>query len=164
MAAPKRDPRDGPAIARGRCACGGVRVEMTVPAAWAWHDHGRSSQRAHGAQAAVYVGSWRKRVRILDDEGLMVRYEDPQTGSVRGFCGRCGVPMLYERAGAPNHVNIPRPVFETGVGREPRYHLNIEEAPAWAWRGEALGPLKGYPGVLWERPRRRKPDPFEDLF
>jgi hypothetical protein len=52
-------------------------------------------------------------------------------------------------------VNIPRAVFETRTGREPRYHLHIEEAPEWAYRGEPLTPLKNYPGVMWVRPRRK---------
>jgi hypothetical protein len=53
-------------------------------------------------------------------------------------------------------VNIPRALFEGRTGREPRYHRHIEESPDWAYRQESLGPLKGYPGVLIERPRRRK--------
>jgi hypothetical protein len=40
--------------------------------------------------------------------------------------------------------------------REPRYHLHIEQPPEWADRGETLSPLKGYPGVMWERPVRKK--------
>lgn len=53
-------------------------------------------------------------------------------------------------------VNIPRALFESRTGREPRYHIAIEEAPEWAYAGEPLGPLKGFPGVVWERPRRKK--------
>jgi hypothetical protein len=53
-------------------------------------------------------------------------------------------------------VNIPRALFETRTGREPRYHLHIEEAPEWAYRGEKLAPLKGYPRVLWQRPGGKK--------
>ena len=34
----------------------------------------------------------------------------------------------------------------------------------WTWSGEALVPLKGYPGVLWERPRRRKRRQLEPMF
>jgi hypothetical protein len=134
-----------------------VRLEIDAPACWAWHDHSRASQRAHGAQAAVYVGSWKSRFRLIEGENLLRRWEDPETGAVRSFCGRCGTPMLYERPSAPKFVNIPRPAFETGTGREPRYHLHLEEAPEWAWRGEPLGPLKGYPGVLWRRPGRKRP-------
>jgi hypothetical protein len=53
-------------------------------------------------------------------------------------------------------VNIPRALFESRTGREPRYHLNLAQAPEWAYRGEPLAPLKGFPGVMWERPKRKK--------
>jgi hypothetical protein len=53
-------------------------------------------------------------------------------------------------------VNIPRALFESRTGREPRYHLNLGEAADWVWLGEALAPLKGYPGVMWQRPRKTR--------
>ena len=55
-------------IAAGQCVCGAVRVEIGVPAFWAWHDHSRASRRAHGAAYATYVGCWRSRVRGLSPE------------------------------------------------------------------------------------------------
>jgi hypothetical protein len=30
----------------------------------------------------------------------------------------------------------------------------------WSYAGEPLAPLKGYPGVVWERPKRRGPEPM----
>jgi len=53
-------------------------------------------------------------------------------------------------------VNIPRALFTGRTGREPRYHVAIEELQDWAYRGNRLAPLKGYPGVFWERPKSRK--------
>jgi hypothetical protein len=53
-------------------------------------------------------------------------------------------------------VNVPRALFETRTGREPRYHIAIQDVPDWAYRGEKLVPLKGFPGVVWERPKRQK--------
>ncbi|HEY1243977.1 MAG TPA: hypothetical protein VGF29_04005 [Hyphomicrobiaceae bacterium] len=44
-------------IATGQCLCGKVRVEISIPAFWAWHDHSRASRRAHGAAYATYVRS-----------------------------------------------------------------------------------------------------------
>ena len=41
------------------------------------------------------------------------------------------------------------------TGREPRYHMNLGERADWTWAGEPLGPLKGYPGVMMQRARRR---------
>src|ERR1700722_18687253 len=50
--------------AAGQCLCGKVRVEIDVPARWAWHDHTLASRLAHGAAYATYVGSWRSRFRV----------------------------------------------------------------------------------------------------
>jgi len=53
-------------------------------------------------------------------------------------------------------VNIPRALFANRTGREPRYHVAIEELQDWTYTGEPLVPLKGFPGIVWERPTRRK--------
>lgn len=148
--------------AEGRCVCGAVRLEIDVPAVWAWHDHGRASRHAQGCAYATYVGSWKSRFRILEGEEHITRYEDPATRAARSFCARCGTPLTYERPRAPKMVNIPRALFATRTGREPRYHLNLTEQADWAYAGEALAPLKGYPGVMWARPGRRKPRAAED--
>ena len=142
------------ARAEGQCLCGEVRVEIDVPARWAWHDHAQSSRRAHGAAYATYVGAWRSRFRVLEGADRIVRFEHDRT--TRSFCGRCGTPLFYERAHSPQMVNIPRALFTARTGREPRYHLAIREAAEWVYLGEPLVPLKGFPGVMWERPRRRK--------
>ena len=76
--------------------------------------------------------------------------------SMAAHCGRCGTPLIYEWKRSPHMINIPRALFTTRTGREPRYHLNIEERQDWAYTGERLVPLKGYPGVVWERPKTKK--------
>ena len=146
--------------AQGRCVCGAVRLEIDVPAVWAWHDHSDASRRALGAAYATWVGSWKSRFRLLDGEEDLTRYEDAEAGTTRSFCRRCGTPMLYERARSPKMINIPRAVFETCTGREPRYHMNLPAMADWTWTGEPLKPLKGYPGVMWTgaKPRKWRPD------
>jgi hypothetical protein len=52
-------------------------------------------------------------------------------------------------------VNLPRALFDSRTGREPRYHIGIDEVPDWAYAGEPLKPLKGYPGVVWSGPARK---------
>jgi hypothetical protein len=152
----------GKVAVEGRCLCGAVRLEIGTPARWAWHDHSKTSRHAHGAAYATYVGSWRSRFRILAGAAHIARYQDKDAGWTRGFCARCGTPLTYERAHAPQMVNLPRALFEGGTGREPLYHVAIEERPEWAYGGGPLGPLKGYPGVLWERPKRRKREAFSE--
>jgi hypothetical protein len=149
-------PKSPPAgIAFGRCLCGRVSFEIDVPARWAWHDHSAASRSAHGAAYATYVGSWRKRFRITAGEDVISCYQDATAKTVRGFCSACGSPLTYERARSPHMVNIPRALFSSRTGREPLYHIAIEEAPDWAYTGTALIPLKGFPGVVWQRAKKR---------
>src|SRR6202162_6370797 len=106
----------------GRCLCGAVEIEIDFPAFWAWHDHSAASRRAHGAAYATYIGSWRKHARVVKGQRSIARFEDAKTESTRGFCGRCGAPLLSERKRSPHMVNIPRPLSPGRPGREPRYH------------------------------------------
>jgi hypothetical protein len=141
-----------------------VRLEIDVPARWAWHDHSAASRHAQGCAYATYVGSWRSRFRVLQGSESISRFEDAQAGTARSFCARCGTPLFYERARSPLMVNIPRALFTARTGREPRYHMAIHEQADWTYKGEPLAPLKGYPGVMWERPRRKKRRETEGMF
>jgi hypothetical protein len=161
-ALPQGAKRDWP-TSDGACVCGAVRLQIDVPAVWAWHDHSPASRHAQGAAYATYVGSWKSRFRILEGEDHITRFEDARSGAARSFCARCGTPVMYERPRAPKMVNIPRALFAERTGREPRYHMFLSEAADWTYLGEALAPLKGYPGVMRERPRKKKARP-EGMF
>jgi hypothetical protein len=140
----------------GRCLCGAVELEIDFPAFWAWHDHSAPSRRAHGAAYATYIGCWRKHARVVKGQKSIARFADAATESTRSFCSRCGTPLLYERKRSPHMINIPRALFTARTGREPRYHVGIEELQDWAYAGNRLVPLKGYPGIVWERPKSRR--------
>jgi hypothetical protein len=140
----------------GHCLCGAVEIEIDFPAFWAWHDHSAASRRAHGAAYATYIGCWRKHTRVVKGQRSIARFEDALTESTRSFCSRCGTPLLYVRKRWPHMVNIPRALFIGRTGREPRYHVAIEELQDWTYTGNRLVPLKGYPGIVWERPKSRR--------
>jgi hypothetical protein len=143
-----------PATATAQCLCGAVELEVAVPVFWAWHDHSAPSRRAHGAAYATYVGVWKSKLSVKKGAANIARYEDAKR--IRSFCKRCGTPLMYERAHAPKMINIPRALFAGRTGREPLYHIAIEELQEWTYRGERLVPLKGYPGVVWTRPKRKR--------
>src|ERR1051325_11292701 len=142
--------------ASGTCLCGTVEIEIDVPAFWAWHDHSAASRRAHGAAYATYVGVWRKRFRVTAGEDAIACYEDKTTRARRSFCRRCGTPLIYERARSRHMINIPRALFAARTGRQPIYHIGFDERPEWAYAQEPLVPLKGYPGVLWNRSKKKR--------
>jgi hypothetical protein len=148
----------------GQCLCGKVGFEIDTPAPWAWHDHSAASRRAHGAAYATYVGSWRKRFRITKGSAAITRFEDKASKTVRSFCAACGTPLFYERARSPHMVNIPRALFTGRTGRQPLYHIAIEEMQEWTYAGEPLVPLKGFPGVVWHRSKRKKRVDHEGMF
>ncbi|MBI3439791.1 MAG: GFA family protein [Proteobacteria bacterium] len=145
----------GPTRAGGECLCGAVAFEIGVPARWTWHDHSSAARRAHGAAYATYVGTWASRFRFLRGEDNLTRYEDPERGGTRSFCSTCGTPVLFQRN--KQNVNVPRALFSTGVGREARYHIGIDQLQEWTYQGERLSPLKGFPGVVWNRKRKSAP-------
>ena len=151
-------------IAAGQCLCGKVAFEIDTPARWAWHDHSAASRRAHGAAYATYVGSWRKRFRVTKGKAAITRFEDKATKTVRSFCAHCGTPIAYERARSPHMVNIPRALFAGRTGRQPLYHIAIEQLQEWTWTGEPLVPLKGFPGVVWQRSKKNKRVEHEGMF
>ena len=162
-AKPAAKPRSNTRAA-GQCLCGKVAFEIDVPARWAWHDHSAASRRAHGAAYATYVGSWRSRFRVTKGAAHIVRYEEAETRTARSFCAKCGTPLIYERAHSPQMVNIPRALFTTRTGREPLYHIAIEQRQEWAFADAPLVPLKGFPGVVWERAKRKKRIEPDGLF
>ena len=151
-------------IATGQCLCGKVAFEIDVPARWAWHDHSAASRRAHGAAYATYVGSWKKRFRITAGKTALTRYEDAGSKTARSFCNHCGTPISYERPRSPHMVNIPRALFRERTGRQPLYHIAIEELQEWAYTGEPLVPMKGFPGVVWQRSKKKRRGSGEDPF
>jgi hypothetical protein len=140
--------------AEGSCACGGVRLAIGAPARWAFHDHSAESRRAQGCAYVTYVASYRSRFRWLEGEALVTAHE--HEGTTRGFCARCGTPLFMSRQRAPTMINLPRALFDARTGREPRYHTFLDQAPDWAYGGGKLVPLKGYPGVMWERPKAKR--------
>ena len=158
-------PAKAAGIAKGQCLCGAVALEIDVPARWAWHDHSSASRRAHGAAYATYVGSWRKRFRVAAGEDDISCFEDVATKTRRSFCKNCGTPLIYERARSPHMVNILRALFSGRTGRQPLYHIAIEELQEWTYAGEPLVPLKGFPGVVWHRSKKKpRNDDREGMF
>ena len=154
-APPPKSTKSSAVQAEGRCVCGAVRIEIDVPAVWAWHDHSSASRHAQGCAYATYVGSWKSRFRILEGEDCLTRFEDVDAGTARSFCAFCGTPVLYERDRSPRYVNVPRALFTTRTGREPRYHVHLQDQAEWIYLGEPLSPLKGFPGVMRVRPSRK---------
>ena len=123
--------------------------EFDFPAFWAWH----RSLRGEPSRAPRRVCNLYRLLAhaCLRGEGLRGcedRVHPKLLLPVRGAAA-------YERKCSPHMINIPRALFTGRTDREPRYHVAIEELQDWTYTGNRLVPLKGYPGIVWERPKSR---------
>ena len=95
---------------------------------------------------------------------MALRFEDDAAGAVRSFCKHCGTPLFYERARSPHMVNVSRALFTSRTGRQPLYHIGITEMQEWTYTGEPLVPLKGFPGVVWQRSKKKARQDRDGMF
>ena len=85
----------------------------------------------------------------------------PRAVSVRPAARHCSTNAAARRTWSTSRARL----FSGRTGRQPLYHIAIEELQEWAYTGEPLVPLKGFPGVVWQRSRKKRraagEDPFE---
>ena len=146
----------------GGCQCGAVRYALYARPDRVGICHCRMCQKAVGGPFFAWAA-------VSDSDIAWTRGKpavfSSSSAADRGFCAHCGTPLIYERARSPHMVNIPRALFAERTGRQPLYHIAIEELQQWAYTGEPLVPLKGFPGVVWQRSKKKRrsagDDPFE---
>jgi hypothetical protein len=151
------------ATAAGQCLCGKVAFEIDVPARWAWHDHSpraaarmaRPMRPMSEAGASAFASPRARPPHALRGQG---------DKTARSFCASCGTPIVYERARSPHMVNIHARCSRAAPAVKPLYHIAIEELQEWAYTGEPLVPLKGFPGVVWQRSKKKKRAELEGMF
>jgi hypothetical protein len=79
------------------------------------------------------------------------------------LCGKVVFEIDVWRAG-PGMIIPPRALFSGRTGRQPLDHFAIEELQEWTYTGEPLVPLKGSPGVVWQRSKKKKRVQPEGMF
>ena len=80
---------------KGSCLCGGVRYEIDGPIEGAMHCHCSMCRKAHGAAFRSRAGIRAKDFRWVSGEGVITWFES-SPGNHRGFCSRCGSPLLSQ--------------------------------------------------------------------
>ena len=143
-------------LARGQCLCGNVGFEIDVPARWAWHDHSSASRPSSWRGVCDLCRKLAQALSHHRGEKDIARFDDATTKTRRSFCKRCGTPLIYERPRSPHMVNIPRALFSDRTGRQPLYHIAIEELQEWTYAGEPLVPLKVFRAWFGIAERRRR--------
>ena len=90
----------------GGCACGAIRYECSAEPVVSWQCHCRDCQRARGSafyavlyvpKAALSIAGESKYYDVKGESGTTVS---------RGFCPRCGSPVLAKASGWPEFIAV----------------------------------------------------------
>lgn len=125
---------------RGSCLCGGVKFEIDGPLESPLNCHCLNCRKQHGA-------AFRSRVRINKDHFRWIRGHDlvnfyeSSPGMFRGFCRRCGSPILNKFTGGdqalPHNVEaaskygIPIAILDDDPGVRPACHVFVRSKAEW---------------------------------
>ncbi|MFN3935679.1 MAG: GFA family protein [Parvibaculum sp.] len=115
---------------RGSCMCGSVRFEIEAPLGPFGFCHCNTCRKASGTAFTANSSVPRDKVRFLNGEGTIRRYES-SPGTFRCFCSNCGSPVYKESPSKPGVIRIRLGLLDTPVGDKPRAHTFWSEKADW---------------------------------
>lgn len=122
----------------GGCACGAVRYTVNAEPGFAFHCQCRQCQRASGGghaslfvvpRAATSVTGALSYYDQTADDGAMVS---------RGFCSRCGSPVLGKSTGYPDVLMITAASLDDPTRFTPQKAVFITSAQPWDYLDPTL--------------------------
>jgi hypothetical protein len=117
-------------MAKGKCLCGAVSFEATLPSKWVAHCHCTMCRRANGAAFVTWVGVEDSGCTLADPQGLFRRHRSSVEGE-RGFCSRCGSSFWFRSSRWPGEVHLTLANFDTPVDRAPQAHAFYDTHVDW---------------------------------
>jgi hypothetical protein len=115
---------------KGSCLCKAVRYEIDGELGGARHCHCSMCRKAHGAAFRSRASVRSRDFRWLAGAGLITWY-DSSPGTQRGFCSRCGSPMLSRFAADPTVYGLPLGCLDTDPGVRPAMHIFVASKAPW---------------------------------
>lgn len=119
-----------PSTVHGSCLCGAVRFSAQLPSKWVAHCHCTYCRRAHGAAFVTWAGFHTERV-VIDPAGAQPTWYESSPGAQRGFCARCGSPMLFTSTRWPGEMHVARALIPDALDREPAAHVFYDTHVPW---------------------------------
>lgn len=111
----------------GGCLCGAIRYRVTAAPVGAHYCHCRMCQRAVGNAFAIFAEFQANKFRFVADKP---RYYRSSQIARRGFCSRCGTPILFEYAGAAT-IGITIGSLDHPEKLYPKIHWGSESELPW---------------------------------
>lgn len=123
--------------ARGRCLCGQVQFELTLPVKFNAHCHCSMCRAAHGAAFVTWVGVERDAFHLTQGAQDLVRHKSSEQAS-RSFCGTCGSTLLFESERWPGEVHVAFANLVDPVDRPPQAHVYFSDRVPWVTLSDDL--------------------------
>lgn len=120
---------DGPSLTGG-CLCGGVRFELTEPAAAAGYCHCTRCQKRTGSAVSAQVRIDGSSFRLVQGEEMVQAWRHPDGGFAKCFCRRCGAHLFSHDEGWSS-MSVRMSAFDGDPGVRPSWRAFTAYAAAW---------------------------------
>ena len=114
----------------GRCLCGGVRFELTLPFRRANHCHCSLCRRHSGSTGLLQGRVPRDRFRLLQGEDLIRVYRPAGGRSVKAFCSVCGSSLFGNQWPEGDEVSVRLSALDAGTVALD-YHSWVGSKASW---------------------------------
>lgn len=114
----------------GRCLCGAVAFECTLPSKWVAHCHCSLCRRAHGAAFVTWAGFEQSRFRYTAGEQQLRWYRSTPEAE-RGFCTHCGSTLFFRSSRWPGEIHVAVANLDAPLDRAPQAHVYWNSHVDW---------------------------------
>ena len=115
----------------GGCLCGGVRFELSEPAADAGYCHCTRCQRRTGTASSAQARIDGRTFRLVQGEELLKAWHPPGGGFEKLFCGECGAHLFSRNPADPAQMSVRMSAFDGDPGVRPSWRAYVAYAAAW---------------------------------
>jgi len=115
---------------KGSCLCGSVTYEVDGSLDMPLYCHCTMCRKAHGTAFRSRAGVKASDFRWTAGDDLITWYES-SPGTDRGFCSRCGSPLLSRFSFAPDVYGLPLGALDDDPGIRPGLHVYVADKAPW---------------------------------
>jgi hypothetical protein len=114
----------------GSCLCGGVTFQVREPFLTVSYCHCTSCKKLSGGAGTVSGRARTDAIEITAGQQLVVTYQ-PDEGSAKTFCSRCGSNLFGGGWPASEHCSVRLAALDTPFDRGPEAHIFVRSVAPW---------------------------------
>lgn len=115
---------------KGSCLCGAVRYEIDGELEKVSNCHCSLCRKMSGSAFSTGSTIPAASFRFIAGADLIKEWES-SPGNFRGFCGRCGSPILKRKSNAPDEIRLRLGTLDSDPGVKPSRNSHVQSKAAW---------------------------------